>query len=375
MSNNRVTLYDKNILKRYRDRVLKLDEELGESRAIDKFNQLAKQRFENTLLLGTCNSTAALHLAMCALDMKRGDKVVCSVNSFVDIPEVVRHFDAEPIFVDCEPHTYNMDLDKLDKVLKANKSKKLRAVIINHMAGLPVDMQRVNEIAKKYGVMVIEDATDALGGTQKGMPIGCGSCEMSIFSIGSKIDNIFDVGIITFKNKEHYERAKLLINHGMSYDNEELSYLYDVLDIGCQYRMSELEAQYAIAMMEDIEKDIKRRREIANIYFEKLANLKHLSLPIKSEDHIYTSFIVEIDKNRDVFAKELIKEGIEVGLNYVPLHLTKYYKNKYELKVFDFPTVLTTYQKVLSLPIHSAMSNKDVEFVCQKVIEADSKHI
>jgi len=170
MSNNRVTLYDKNILKRYRDRVLKLDDELGSSSAIDKFNQLAKQRFENTLLLGTCNSTSALHLAMCALDMKRGDKVVCSVNSFVDIPEVVRHFDAEPIFVDCEPHTYNMDLDKLDRVLKENKSKKLRAVIINHMAGLPVDMQRVNEIAKKYGVMV--RCNRCTGRHSKGYAIG-----------------------------------------------------------------------------------------------------------------------------------------------------------------------------------------------------------
>ena len=371
----RVSFYDKNLIKRYQDRVLKLSEQLGDIEASVAFKKLAQEKFDNSLLLGTCNSSSALHLAMCALDMKRGDKVVCSVNSFVDVPEVVRHFDAEPIFVDCEPDTYNIDLDKLDQTLQKNRSKKLRAVIINHMAGLPVDMERVNEIAKKHNVAVIEDATDALGATQKGMPIGCGFCEMSIFSIGSKVDNVFDTGVITFKDKEHYDRAKLLMNHALTYDNSELSYLYDVVDIGCQYRMSELEAMYAIPMMEDIEQNIARRKEIANIYFERLSGLKHVSLPVKRDDHIYTYFIVEIDKNRDAFAKELIKNGVEVGLNYMPLHLTKYYKNKYEFKVFDFPVVLNAYQKILSLPIHASMSNEDVEYVCSVVIEADKKHI
>ncbi len=372
---NRVSFYDKNIIKRYRDRVSELDERLTDIDATEAFNRLAQERFENDMLLSTCNSTAALHLAMCALDMKRGDKVVCSVNSFVDVPEVVRHFDAEPIFVDCEAGTYNIDLDKLDKTLSENRSKKLKAVIINHMAGLPVDMDRVNEIAQKHNVSVIEDATDALGGTQKGMPLGCGSCEMSIFSIGSKIDNIFDVGVITFKHQEHYERAKLLMNHGMSYDNRELNYLYDILDIGCQYRMNEVEAMYAIPMMEDIELSIKRRKEIASKYFECLSGLKHITLPVKSDEHIYTHFIVEIDKNRDVFAKELIRNGVEVGLHYMPLHLTKYYKTKYEFKVFDFPVVLNAYQKILSLPIHESMSDEDVDFVCNTVIETNKKHI
>ena len=371
----RVSFYDKNLIKRYRDRVLELDEKLVDIDAGEAFGRVAKERFENELLLSTCNSSSALHLAMCALDMKRGDKVVCSVNSFVDVPEVVRHFDAEPIFVDCEPDTYNIDLDKLDKTLEQNKSKKLRAVIINHMAGLPVDMDRVNEIAQKHKVAVIEDATDALGATQKGMPIGCGSCEMSIFSIGSKVDNIFDAGVITFKHQEHYDRAKLLMNHALTYENSELSYLYDVVDIGCQYRMSELEAIYAIPMIDDIEQGIARRREIASKYFESLSGLKHISLPVKSDEHIYTHFIIEIDKNRDVFAKELIRNGVEVGLNYMPLHLTKYYKTKYEFKVFDFPVVLNAYQKILSLPIHASMSDEDVEYVCSVVIEADKKHI
>ncbi len=371
----RIPFYDKNIIKRYMDKASKLNEEFTDTDVFVEFNKIAKGRFGNNMLLGTCNSTAALHLAMCALDMKRGDKVVCSVNSFVDVPEVVRHFDAEPIFVDCEPNTYNMDLDKLEKTLAKNKSKKLRAVIVNHMAGFPIDMDRVNEIAKKYKVLVIEDATDILGGTHKGVSIGCGSCEMSIFSIGSKIDNRFNTGVITFKNEEHYKRAKLLINHGLNYDNEELNYLYDIINIGCQYRMNELQALYSIPMMEDIENSIKRRKEIASKYFDALSGLKHVSVPVKSDEHIYTNFIIEIDKNRDVFAKELIRNGVEVGLNYMPLHLTKYYKNKYEFKVFDFPVVLNVYQKILSLPIHASMSDEDVEYVCQCVIEADKKHI
>ncbi len=371
----RVSFYDKGILTRYIQKSIDLNNSLENLSAVERFNIEAKERFCNDLILATCNSTAGLHLSLCALDLKRGDKVVCSVNAFADVPEVVRHFDAEPIFVDCEARTYNIDLDKLDETLSRNRSKKLRAVIISHIAGMPVDMNRVHEIAQKHKIAVIEDATDALGAKIDDKPLGCGECDMTVLSIGSKIDNRFDSGIVSFKSKECYDRAKLLINHGLSYENSELNYIYDIKDIGCQYRMNELEALYAIPMLEDVDKDIQRRREIADIYFRELEGLKHITLPIKDDNHIYTHYIIEIDKNRDVFAKELIKDGIEVGLNYMPLHLTRYYKDKYNYKIFDFPNALNIYQRILSLPIHCSMSNDDVYAVCEAVKKADSIHI
>ena len=371
----RITFRERAIPESYIEALRRVRENGGLIESVEKVESVLRQRVGNEMVLSTCNSTSALHLAMCALDLKRGDKVVCSVNAFADVPEVVRHFDAEPVFVDCDPRSYNMDLDKLDETLSRFKTRKMRAVVINHMAGLPIDIDRVHEIAQKHGVFVIEDATDAFGATYKGRVIGNGECEITVFGIGCKMDNIFDGGFMTFRSEECYSRAKLLRNHGITIDSDELDYLYDIEDIGCQYRMNEHSALYAETLLEKVDADIERRREIASVYFERLDGLRHLTLPLKSDEHIYTAFIVEIDKNRDAFARELIKEGIEVGLNYVPLHLTKYYKEKYEFKLFDFPNVLGVYQRVLSLPIHGGLSDEDVRRICDVVTEADRRHI
>ena len=140
----------------YLEEVLSLEGESKVSILESRFREYIGAKYA----LAVSSGTSALHLAMCALDLKRGDKVVCSVNSFPDLPEVVRHFDAEPIFVDCEAGSYNIDLKKLDQVLGKNKSKKLRAVIVNHMAGQTTDLERLYEIAQSHNVKVIEDASD-----------------------------------------------------------------------------------------------------------------------------------------------------------------------------------------------------------------------
>ena len=138
--------------------------------------------------LAVSSGTSALHLAMCALDLKRGDKVVCSINGFPDLPEVVRHFDAEPIFVDCEDESYNIDLEKLDKILHDNKSKKLRAVIINHMAGQIVDLDRLYEIAKAHNIKVVEDASDAMGANYRGKKIGNVGADITTYSFAPHLN-------------------------------------------------------------------------------------------------------------------------------------------------------------------------------------------
>ncbi len=330
--------------------------------------------------LAVSSGTAALHLSMCALDLKRGDKVVCSVNSFPDLPEVVRHFDAEPIFVDCEAEEYNIDLKKLDRVLTENKSKKLRAVIINHMAGKTTDLEKLYQIAQSHNVKVIEDASDAMGATYQGQKIGNTGADITTYSFAPHINNsVVQGGMLVTNDTKLYERAKLFRTHaigdgnGGSYD--QVDYLYDVVDIGWKYDMSELNAAFALAQFEKLDTTIIRRKEIARRYQERLHSVEHLKIPKASDDEIFSQFIVEVDKNRDHFAKELKKDGIHTGLHYIPLHFMDYYKKKYSLRVFDFPTALSTYQKVMSLPIYPAMSDEDVEYVCDSIIKVAKAHI
>jgi dTDP-4-amino-4,6-dideoxygalactose transaminase len=321
--------------------------------------------------LATSHGTAALHLAMLALDLKRGDKVLCSVNAHPSIPEVVRHFDAEPVFIDIKEDTYNIDLDKLEAYLESNSSKKLKAVIVTHLGGVSVDLERLYVMGKSYGVKIVEDASDALGATYKGQKIGSTGADIVCFNFSPHLKkNICNGGMLVTDDDEIMERARLLANHAMVRDEDALEYIYDVVDIGNDYLLSELNAAYIRAQIQRQDRNIKRQQEIAQMYSAGLDGVEHVAIPqMDDEENPFSLYIIKIDKNRDSFAVALREEGIGTGLHYIPLHLLTYYKSKYALRVNDFPVALRSYQQVLSLPIYADMSDEDVK----KVITAIKK--
>jgi len=324
--------------------------------------------------VSTCNGTAAMHLAMCALDLKRGDKIICSVNSFPSVAEVVRHFDAEPIFVDIDKEDFNMDMDELEKVLEKSNHKKLKAIFVTHVAGQIANLDKIYELANIYSVKVIEDASQALGATYKGKKIGTTGSDITAFRFSPQMKNaIASGGVMTTNDDQLMERAKLLRNHAIVSDGWDrygnLGYVYDVVDIGLKYDLNELNAAYAVAQLKKNDSFIKRRLEIAAIYDKELKDCPHVSTPVKKSDHIYNEYIIKIDKNRDGFAKELSKNGIFTSLHFIPLHLLSYYKQKYSLRVNDFPNALTNYQQILSIPIYTGLTNKEVYYICEQIKE------
>jgi len=319
--------------------------------------------------VATSHGTSALHLAMLALELKRGDKVVCSVNSHPNVPEVVRHFDAEPIFIDIDENFYNINLDKLEVYLKENQSKKLKAVIVTHIAGISVDLNRLYEMAKLYNVKIVEDACDALGATYNGVKIGSTGADITCFNFSSHMrDNVCNGGMLVTNNEDIMKRARLLNNHALVHGDGELEYIYDIVDIGNDYSLSQLDAAYIRALVKKQDKSIARTQEIAKKYIKELSSTGHIAMPsINSKEDPFTLFIIKVDKNRDSFALELKNEGVHTGLHYIPLHLISYYKTKYGLKVNEFGVALRSYQQVLSLPIYASMSDKEVEFVIDTV--------
>jgi len=324
--------------------------------------------------ISTVNGTAAMHLAMCALDLKRGDKIICSVNAFPSIAEVVRHFDAEPIFVDIDKDDFNIDVNQLEILLKNNKAKKLKGAFISHVAGQPADLKRIYALAKSYDIKIIEDATGTLGGTYEGQKIGSLEADITVFRFNPQSNNsISSAGIMATKDEELSRRARLLRNHaivGEGWDKfGNLGYVYDVVDIGLKYDLNELNAAFAIGQLEKNNAFIERRTEIAEMYNKELASCPHVSTPIKKRDHIYSQYIIKIDKNRDNFAKELKERGIYTSLHYIPMHLLSYYKQKYSLRVNDFPKALSNYQQILSLPIYANLSDKEVQYICDHIKE------
>ena len=319
--------------------------------------------------LATSHGTSALHLAMLALDLKRGDKVVCSVNAHPNVPEVVRHFDAEPVFVDIDPDSYNINLDKLEIYLSSNESKKLKAVILTHIAGACVDLDRVYKMAKIYDVKIVEDASDALGATYNGKKIGSTGANITCFNFSPHLKkNVCNGGMLVTNDDEIMERASLLANHAISRDEDALEYIYNVTDIGNDYSLSELNAAYIRAQVSEQDKNIARQQEIAKMYSDALVGVDHIQIPsMELEEHPFSLYIIKVDKNRDSFAVALREKGIGTGLHYIPLHLLTYYKSKYSLRVNDFPVALRAYQQVLSLPIYASMSDKDVKTVIDQI--------
>ncbi len=324
--------------------------------------------------VSTSSWSAAMHLSMFALELKRGDKILCSVNAFPTVAEAVRHFDAEPIFVDIEADDFNISTAKLKDALVKHMHKKLKAVIISHVGGQCADLDEIYKIAKENKILVIEDASTALGASHNGKKIGNTGSIITTFGFSTKMRNsIGNAGIIATNSEDVYNRAKLIRHHAIEakeWDKHgDLGYVYDVVDIGINYDTSELDAAFSIAQLQKADAHIKRRAAIAKTYDKELSQIKHISIPKKIRDHVYGLYIIKIDKNRDDFARALRKQGIYTALHYVPLHLLTYYKQKYSLRVNDFPVALTNYQQILSIPNYSGMSDDEVMYVCKAIAE------
>ncbi len=350
------------------DEVLSLE---GESK-IDQLEEAFAKYIGCKFAVSTSSWTAAMHLSMFALDLKRGDKILCSVNAFPTVAESVRHFDAEPIFVDIDANSLNISPDKLKEALVKHKHKKLKGVIVSHVAGRSAELDEIYKIAKENGIKVIEDCSTALGATYKGKKIGSMGGTISTFGFSPQMSKaIGNTGILATNDESLCERAKLIRNHALVSEKWDkfgnIGYVYDVIDIGLKYGTSELDAAYSIAQLRKNDHFIRRKREIAEIYDKELANVAHITLPERTSEHIYNLYIIKIDKNRDDFARALRSKGVYTALHYVPLHLLTYYKQKYSLRVNDFPVALTNYQQILSIPNYPSMSDQDVLYVCDQI--------
>jgi len=323
-------------------------------------------------VISTYNSTAALHLALSAMNLKRADKVLMSVNSFPNLPEVVRHFDAEPIFIDIQANGLNIDLDKLEAYLEENNSKKLRAVIVTFVAGETPDLEKLYSLKSKYGITIIEDASNSLGAMYKDDLVGNIGADMTVFAMNPSNgkSTVSNAGFIVTNDDELATQARLLRTHAINstfdaYGN--LDYIYDVVNIGYKYDMTDLDAAFNLAQFYKTNDFIDRRQEIAQLYKKELEGVAHIKLPEFSSEHLFTQFIVKITKNRDGFARALKEQGISTGLTYIPLHLLTYYKQKYKLKITTYGNALTTYSQILSLPMYPSLTDEDIVYICNNI--------
>lgn len=354
---------------------------LTQGPAVPAFEKAVAKRVNATHAVAVNSATSALHIACLALDLGPGDLLWTSPITFVASANCGRYCGAEVNFVDIDPDTFNICPNALEaKLDAAARTDKLPKVIVTvHMCGQSPDMMRISELGRAFGVKIIEDASHAIGAEYMGAPVGnCAYSDITVFSFHPvKIITTAEGGMALTNNAELAARMDLLRSHGITRDPALMTHApdgpwyYQQLELGWNYRMTEMQAALGLSQMNQLDSFISRRRELANAYDTALAGLP-LVIPWRqahaaSSWHLYVIRLHDVARHGSTF-EALQATGIGVNLHYIPVHLQPYYKAQ-GFTNGDFPTSEDYYSRAISIPLHAGLADEDQA----KVVEAIRK--
>jgi len=317
------------------------------------------------------SATSALHIACLALGLKKGDYLWTSPNTFVASANCGLYCGAQVDFVDISPLTYNLSPEELEKkLIQAKRDNKLPKIVIPvHFAGQSCDMRKIYSLGQEYGFKIIEDASHAIGGKYLDQPIGgCQYSDITVFSFHPvKIITTAEGGLATTNDERLLERMQLFRSHGVTRDPElmtkksEGGWYYQQVELGFNYRMTELQAALGVSQMERLDEFVALRHEHQKRYDELLKNLPiiipYQDLNSYSALHLYPIQIqTDIVKNtrKEIF-EALRKNDIGVNVHYIPVHTQSYYEN-IGFKRGDFPNAESYYESAISVPLFHTMT-------------------
>jgi len=328
--------------------------------------------------LAVNSATSALHIACMAIGLGQGDWLWTTPVTFVASANCGLYCGAQIDFVDIDPRTYNLCPRALEaKLIAAERECKLPKVVVAvHLCGQPCDMQAIHALSQRYGFKIIEDASHAIGGRYFNEPIGnCKYSDITVFSFHPvKIITTGEGGAAVTNSKKLAEKMALLRTHGITRETSVMEnashgdWYYEQVDLGFNYRMTDLQAALGVSQMKRLHSFIKARHRIAKRYNELLIDLP-ITLPYQLENtysglHLY---VIRLDLNKislthkQVFSL-LRKNGIGVNLHYIPLHTQPYYK-KMGFEIGDFPESEKYYEEAISLPMFHSMTEEEQDKV------------
>jgi UDP-4-amino-4,6-dideoxy-N-acetyl-beta-L-altrosamine transaminase len=358
---------------------------LTQGPAVDGFEEGVASKVGAKHGVGVNSATSALHIACMALGLGQGDWLWTVPNTFVASANCALYCGAEVDFVDTHPATYNMDPAALAAKLEVAKAagKLPKIVIPVHLAGQSCDMEAIHALGQKYGFKIIEDGSHAIGGTYQGQPVGnCRYSDITVFSFHPvKIITTAEGGMAMTNDDELATRLRLFRSHGITRDPElmtkpmEGSWYYQQVELGYNYRLTDIQAALGSSQLTRLEQFIARRHEVVDAYAELLKDLP-VTLPFQSPDthsafHLYV-IRLKLDEikptHREVFEYFRSKQ-IMVNLHYIPVHLQPFYQNL-GFKAGDFPEAERYYDEAISIPMHPSLTDDDLETVTQVLREA-----
>jgi dTDP-4-amino-4,6-dideoxygalactose transaminase len=320
--------------------------------------------------------TACLHLALKAVGIEEGDEVIIPAFTFTATSEVIAYFKAIPVIVDVDLRTHNLNVEKIERHI----TKRTRAIIPVHYAGQPCDMDEIGAIAKRYGLFVIEDAAHALPALYKDKLIGTIG-DITCFSFyATKTLSTGEGGMAVTENEEWADKMRILRLHGISRDawkrySREGTWYYEVLDAGCKYNMTDIQAALGLAQLRKLDWMWQMRKEIASKYTEAFKGCPevitpHIKFDRESAWHLY-ALKLNLDAltiGRDTFIDELSERGIGASVHFIPLYRHPFYSRNYGCRCEDYPESEWIYERVISLPIYPGMMEEDVNGVIDVVL-------
>lgn len=347
---------------------------------VEEFEKAFANYIGSRFAVAVSNGTAALHLSALAMNIQPGDKVITTPITFAATANCILYAGGEVDFVDIDPETYLMDLDKLEKKLDAEPHRTYKGIIPVDFAGYPIDMFRLRKIADRYDLWVIEDSCHAPGGylvdseQHKHFSGSCQFSDLAIFSFHPvKHIAAAEGGMVTTNDEKLYNKIRLLRTHGITKDSDLLEehhggWYYEMVDMGFNYRLSELHAALGVSQLKAADEGLKRRNEIAKKYTEAFKSLSIIT-PMVSDNfyHAFHLYVIQIEDRKGLY-DFLVSQGIHPQVHYIPLHLHPYYREK-GWKKGDFPKAENYYKKCLSLPMYPSLTDSEQSYVIDKVLE------
>ena len=326
-------------------------------------------------VVAVSNGTAALHCALLALGVAPGDLVLVTAYSWISTANVVELCGAQPIFVDIDPRTFNMDPQALEAALgrlsaTRDTLRRLRAILPIDAFGQMADLPEILKIAARHEVPVIEDAACALGAKLQGKPAGAW-CPFTTFSFHPrKAVTTGEGGAIATADEDIAWKLRALRNHGL----DPAASAPDFIAPGFNYRLTEFQAALGLRQLDKLERILVRRREAAAVY-DKLMVETELSVPYVSvdSDPVYQSYVCLLPNqaaaSRPRIIRTLKDKGVEATIGTWHMPLTTYFRARYGFRPGDFPATDEVFARTLSLPMHESLTNADQQYVVKSLLE------
>jgi dTDP-4-amino-4,6-dideoxygalactose transaminase len=329
------------------------------------------------------SATAGLHLALEALGIGPGDEVITTTHTFTATAEVVRYLGADVKLVDIDPATLNIDLQAIEAAI----TPRTRAIMPVHYAGLAVDMDAIYDIAQRHGLKVVEDAAHALPTTYKQQLIGLHRSDAVVFSFyANKTMTTGEGGMLVTRDAAIAARAKIMRLHGINRDAFDRftakvpSWYYEIVAPGFKYNLTDIAAALGLHQLKRLPAFQQRREHIAQRFDEAFADLP-LILPPRpthaGDWHAWHLYVVRLSDaaliDRDAFIECLFADGIGVSVHYIPLHMHPYWRDRYDLRPAQFPHSHRAYERMVTLPLYTRMTDADVARVIAAVRRAFGK--